>query len=96
MSDGILHKIEVIIAGRKYPIKVTKEEETIVRNIEKHLNQKIHEFQIKYGDRDKMDCVLMTLLTVAFDNAKSESSIDNDEIDNRLNKLEQLIDSALN
>lgn len=96
MSEGILHKIEVIIAGRKYPIKVTREEETIVRNIEKHLNQKIHEFQIKYSDRDKMDCVLMTLLTVAFDNAKSESSIDNDEIDNKLNKLEQLIDAALN
>lgn len=96
MSEGILHKIEVIIAGRKYPIKVTKEEETIVRNIEKHLNQKIHEFQLKYADRDKLDCVLMTLLTVAFDNTKSNSSIDSDEIGNKLDKLEQLIDSALN
>ena len=95
MSEVKLHKIDVTIAGRKYPIKVTSDEETLVRNIEKQLNQQIHEFQLKYADRDKMDCILMTLLTVAFENAKKIASSKNTIIVEKLDILEQLVDSAI-
>ena len=95
MSEGILHKIDVTIAGRKYPIKVTAEEEALVRNIEKQLNQQIHEFQLKYADRDKLDCILMTLLTVAFENKMKETSSVNNSISSKLDRMEKLIDSAI-
>jgi len=95
MSDVLLHKIDITIAGRKYPIKVTADEEPIVRNIEKKLNQQIHAFQLKYADKDKVDCVLMTLLTVAFENAKKEASSNNDLLAKKLENIEQLIDSAI-
>ena len=95
MSEVKLHKIDVTIAGRKYPIKVTSDEETLVRNIEKQLNQQIHEFQLKYSDRDKMDCVLMTLLTVTFENVKKEASSKNNNISEKLNLIEKLVDSAI-
>ena len=95
MSDGLLHKIDVTIVGRKFPIKVTGEEEVIVRNIEKKLNQQIHEFQLKYADKDKMDCIIMTLLTLAFENAKEDKGSDQDQLVRKLSKIEQLVDSAL-
>ena len=96
MSEVLLHKIDVTIAGRKYPIKVTADEETIVRNIEKQLNQQIHEFQLKYADRDKIDCILMSLLTIAFENAKKEASSKNNNISEKLTLIEQLVDTAIN
>ena len=95
MKEGLLHKIDVTIVGRKFPIKVTSEEEAIVRNIEKKLNQQIHEFQLKYADRDKLDCIIMTLLTIAFDNAKEQKVTDHDGLAQKLSKIEQLVDAAL-
>ncbi len=95
MKEGLLHKIDVTIVGRKFPIKVSSEEEVIVRGIEKKLNHKIHEFQLKYAEKDKLDCVIMALLTIAFENNKKPSNQENGDLDNRLDRLEQLIDSAL-
>ena len=95
MNEGLLHKIDVTIVGRKFPIKVSSEEEVVVRGIEKQLNQRIHEFQLKYADKDKLDCVIMTLLTIAFENTNKSSDHESNGLDSRLEKLEQLLDSAL-
>lgn len=95
MSEGLLHKIDVTIIGRKFPIKVSSEEEVIVRGIEKQLNQRIKEFQLKYADKDKLDCVIMTLLTIAFEGSGNKTNPDTKEVENRLIQLEQLVDSAL-
>ena len=95
MSEGLLHKIDVTIVGRKLPIKVSAEEEVVVRGIEKQLNQRIHEFQLKYADKDKLDCVIMALLTVAFENAGKSVDQEPGAVIDRINKLEQLVDLAL-
>ena len=95
MSEGLLHKIDITIAGRKYPIKVTADEETIVRNIEKQLNHQIHEFQLKYADKDKLDCILMTLLTIAFDNAKKEASSNKNILAEKIDDIEKLLESVI-
>lgn len=95
MNDGLLHKIDITIAGRKYPIKVTADEEAMVRNIEKQLNHQIHEFQLKYAEKDKVDCILMTLLTMAFENAKKEASSNTNILTEKIENLEQLMESAI-
>lgn len=96
MSEELLHKIDVTLAGRKYPIKVSSEEEVMVRNIEKKLNEQIHEFQLKYADRDKMDCILMSLLTVAVENAKKElASHNHNSIIEKIDRIEKLVDTVV-
>ena len=94
MADALLHKVEVTIAGRKYPIKVTSEEETVVQEIVKKLNQQIQDFQIKYADRDKMDCVLMTLLTTAFENHQNDTSRFKQKLSRKLDHIGELLDSV--
>ena len=65
--DNAQKKINVVVAGRSFPVKVTIEEEKSVRNIEKEINSKIREYQLKYADKDKLDLVIMVLLTQAFE-----------------------------
>ena len=71
--DNAQRKINVVIAGRSFPVKVTEEEEKTVRNIEKDINRQVREYQQKYTDRDKLDLVLMVLLTKAFELDKIQS-----------------------
>lgn len=89
-------KIKVVIAGRSFPVKVTAEEEPSVRNIEREVNAKIHEFQQKYADKDKIDHIIMVLLTQSFELERAKSSqLNVDKINTQLDTLESSLDSAL-
>lgn len=94
--DDAQKKINVVIAGRSFPVKVTEEEEKSVRNIEKDINGKVREFQQKYTDKDKLDLVIMVLLTKAFELDKIQSLEDeiiqaHAQIDTLESTLDQLI-----
>jgi cell division protein ZapA len=96
MDGYISKKIDVTIAGRTFPIKVSESEVETIRNIENDLNQKISDFNLKYKDRDKLDCVIMTLLTVAVDNSESGKQKTNTEIiHNQLQKINELLEVSL-
>ena len=69
-----MKSIEVNIAGRKYPVKVTEEEEILVLDIVNEVNQKLKDFQTTYRMKDKQDHLSMALLTYALDNAKQKGS----------------------
>ena len=94
--DDAQKKINVVIAGRSFPVKVTEEEEKSVRNIEKDINSQVREFQQKYTDKDKLDLVIMVLLTKAFELDKIQSLEDDisqahAQIDTLESTLDQLI-----
>ncbi len=94
--DNAQKKINVVVAGRSFPVKVTEEEEKSVRNIEKDINSKIQEYRNKYNDRDKLDLVIMVLLTQAFEldkiqSLKSEVSQAHAQIDTLESTLDQLL-----
>jgi len=69
-----MKSIEVSIGGRKYPVKVTDEEEILVLDIVKEVNQKLRDFQTTYRTKDKQDHLSMALLTYALENAKQTGS----------------------
>ena len=94
MEDALLNKIEVTIAGRKYPIKVTPQQQKIEADIAKKLNHQINDFQIKYADRDKLDCVIMALLTLAFDKHQNDSVHLNENLSKKLDLIESLLDTV--
>lgn len=94
--DNAQKKINVVVAGRSFPVKVTEEEEKSVRNIEKDINSQIQEYRKKYTDKDKLDLVIMVLLTKAFDLDKIQS-LENDisQTHAQIDTLESTLDQLL-
>jgi cell division protein ZapA (FtsZ GTPase activity inhibitor) len=91
MQENDLKTITVAIAGRNFPVKVTDIEETMVRDLEQELNDKVTELQNTYPSRDKLDCVIMTLLTYSFDQKKSSVDIIPDIANQKIDKIKGLL-----
>ncbi|HAV28331.1 MAG TPA: cell division protein ZapA [Saprospirales bacterium] len=95
MDDAQI-KISVVIAGRSFPMKITEEEETSVRSIEKDINSQVTEFQQKYTDKDKLDLVIMVLLTKAFELDKIQSLEDDiTQAHAQIDTLESTLDQLM-
>lgn len=90
--------ITVVIAGRPYPLRVKESDEASLRRMVAEINAKFNEFQVNYGNRDKQDCLVMTLLTYASELRTFQQATTSElggELTNRFVALEQLLDSML-
>jgi cell division protein ZapA len=87
-----MKSIEVSIGGRKYPVKVTEEEEILVRDIVNEVNQKVKDFQAQYRTKDKQDHLSMALLTYALQSAKQQGT---DGLMDQIQEKTQSLFSAL-
>ncbi|MEM7572296.1 MAG: cell division protein ZapA [Bacteroidota bacterium] len=97
-SADTTKSITVVIAGRPYPLRVNASEEAGLRKLVSEINERFNDFQIKYTDRDKQDCLVMTLLTYASElrTARKAASVHaGGEIGQRLAELESLVDAML-
>ena len=74
MSNSSLIPINLLIADRQYPLKIKPEEEEIVRQAAKKLNEKIKDLQQQYSANDKQDylamCALMNEVQILSDKQK--------------------------
>ncbi len=91
MEDSELKSIRLNIAGKFVPMSVHPSEEEMIQKVVKELNEQINKFQIDYQLKDKMDGVVMLLLTYAIDNAKAENLKANTHVEDLLTKIEQLV-----
>lgn len=89
-----LKKLTIVIAGRSFPVKVTKEESLILPTIEKTLNDQIRQMQLSYSNRDIQDCLSMVLLTQAITTHSKEPSIIA-ELTDKVDRLNLEIESAI-
>jgi cell division protein ZapA (FtsZ GTPase activity inhibitor) len=64
--------IKINIADRVYPLRVTAEEEEVIRHAAKLINEKIKELQDNYAVRDKQDLLSMCVLQYATGMIKAE------------------------
>ena len=64
--------IKINIADRVYPLRVTTEEEEVIRHAAKLINEKIKELQENYAVRDKQDLLSMCVLQYATGMIKAE------------------------
>ncbi|CAH1002499.1 hypothetical protein LEM8419_03378 [Neolewinella maritima] len=92
--------ITVVIAGRPYPIRVADTEEQGLRALVGEINDRFNDFQIKYRDRDKQDCLVMTLLTYASELRSAREQADSggssdQELTQRLSRLDKLVEGML-
>lgn len=88
-----LKTINIVVAGRTFPIKVTLSEENSVRVLETDLNRKISEFQSTYPMRDKLDCVIMTMITYIYDLNKSLMPKDYEALAEKIENIHAIIDT---
>ena len=90
--------IIVVIAGRPYPLRVAQQDEGSLRTLVQEINDRFNEFQIQYSDRDKQDCLVMTLLTYAEElriaRQLADTSLEG-ELAHRLQALNTLVDGLL-
>lgn len=89
--------INIIVADRTYPMKVKPDEEEIVRNAAKQVNEKVKEFQVQYGTNDRQDFLAMTALTYAVDLHKNEVKAQqgNSQLSSKLDQLDKTLDNFL-
>ena len=85
--------IKINIADRIYPLRVAMEEEEVIRQAAKLINDRIKEFQENYAVRDKQDLLSMCVLHYATGMIKAERKTGDDEmeISNRVAELDVLL-----
>ena len=95
MADNAMTSIDVIIAGRTFPLKVHEKDVSTIKRIVEEVNSKVSKFQMTYSAKDKLDCLSMALLTYAVDLHKERSSGDSDQVASKINELDKVLDSLL-
>ena len=91
-----LKSMQVMIAGRTYPLKVREQDMESIKQVVEEINEKIKDFQLTYINKDKQDCLAMALLTYAVELHKVKFS-DNtpQQISRKVDHLETLIENIL-
>ena len=72
--------IKINIADRVYPLRVSMEEEEVIRHAAKLINEKMKELQENYAVRDKQDLLSMCVLQYATGMIKAERSAQNQDL----------------
>lgn len=85
--------INVLIAERLYPLKVTKSDEEKLRNAVKLVNEKIKEYQSLYDGKDKQDYMAMCLLNFVVEhvNLQEATGHDNRLLEEKITQLEEVL-----
>lgn len=89
--------VKVVIAGRTYPLTVKLEEENLIKQAAKLINDKIKEYEENYFVRDKQDLLAMCALQLANEikeNAPIEITPQSD-IANRIVEIEKFVSDYL-
>lgn len=85
--------IKINIADRVYPLRVSVEEEEVIRHAAKLINEKIKELQENYAVRDKQDLLSMCVLQYATGMIKAErgNQSEDKEFENSLSELDHML-----
>lgn len=92
-------QVNLVIAGRSYPVQIEPSEEANLLEVVREVNFKVDNFQKKYPQQDKQDILVMTLLTYANDlfesQHESKVSIIHQEMSEKIASVRRLVDEAL-
>ncbi len=89
--------VSAVIADRSYRIKITREDEEVVRKTLKTINDKIIEFKTQFAGKDMQDYIAMVLIWYATEqHAATAADVVTENLADKLNNIEKLLDSQLN
>lgn len=86
--------INLVLADRTYRVRVEPQDEEVVRKTIKLINDKIIEFKTQFAGKDMQDYIGMVVLWYATQQSGNSLPAVN-EISDRLEKMEALIDNVL-
>lgn len=87
--------INVIIAGRTYPLTIQRDEEELIRSSAKKINDSIKHLQDNYAVRDSQDLLSMAALQVITQLEAGSGSINPEPLIQKINSISQKIDQVL-
>ena len=89
--------ISAVIGDRSYRIKIQPDDEEVVRKTLKMINDKIIEFRTLFAGKDMQDYIAMVIIWFATEQlAQQAAGIENEEIEERMLKIESMLDEMLN
>lgn len=96
MDNTEQKSLTVTIAGRVFPVKITVDEEQYFSELIDEVNGKILSFQTQYPTRDKLDHVIMALLTFLNDAARAKQTTTNvsDDAVQALKDIAEMLDNT--
>lgn len=87
--------INVVVGDRSYRVKVSPNDEEVVRKTIKLINDKIIEFKTQFSGKDMQDYVSMVILWYATQLQENGGMPGMNELGDKLLKMEQLLDKSL-
>lgn len=88
--------ISALIGDRTYRIKINPSDEEVVRKTLKTINDKIIEFKTIFAGKDMQDYIAMVMIWYATEQTKTGmEDIENENLAEKLNSIEKLLDSQL-
>jgi cell division protein ZapA len=91
-----MYNIDIELAGKSYPVLVEKEEETMLLDLAKQINDEISDMQRRYSNKlNKQDILSMLLLTYAKKFKDLENNFELNKIDGKIDTLYLMLDNAI-
>ena len=87
--------INLVVGDRTYRIKINSNDEEQVRKMAKKLNDQLSEFRSQYAGKDMQDYLAMVLLSLVTEQQTGKQPENIAESQEQLNRIETLIDRAL-
>lgn len=89
--------VNIHIFGRQFPIRVTDEEATVIKEAAAGINTKIRAFRADYTHQDDLDIALMACLDIMTEFLKFRKSQEQEthQLMHALQRLEQEMDKSL-
>lgn len=88
--------ISALVGDRSYRIKISPEDEEVVRKTLKAINDKILEFKTQFAGKDMQDYISMVLLWFATEqHSGMAAGIEKENMGGQLNAIEKLLDAHL-
>ena len=89
--------VNVTIADRTYRVRMSPDEEGVVRNSVKLINDKVAEFKMLYSGKDMQDYISMVLLWFATEQTKPGNNmlVDTADTTKKLTHIEAMLDKLL-
>ncbi len=88
--------ININIAGRKYPLTITANEEESVRAVSKMINEKLQNYNEQFSLKDNQDALAMFALEIATEHQKISLQLEANkkQTSNELLEIKQILASV--
>jgi len=88
-------KINVVIAGRNYPMHIERSKEESVRSAVENINAQVKAFTVNHGIKDKQDALAMCCIQFAsqVELSKGNLQMESHELLDQIDNIHTLLDN---